>query len=302
VRISTGVHRGTPAAGDRDITKQEKAYFPLMAAAAQRLLELSPGDEAPASALDAFVRLGESLRTPRRERESRPDLIAQIKETPQRRRLAFWRYAEKLAGHRMLGGRRATSIWDLTMLGWTVNLSLDDIDWLLEDALKRRAENERQLAIDAAMMIWRDAGRPDSLRDRIAAVVGQDAAMSTTFDSWITPRPRSSELVKSENRLAELQRRNALEQAAQDKSWTDFAAEFRNDPMKMADIRPTTDKGADSKIFHLWQLLSQASDHRHYALDSAAPLEPMIGAAATEAVRRGLIAHWRVDAVGAERS
>jgi hypothetical protein len=151
----------------------------------------------PVSALDAFVRLGESLRTSRRARESRPDFIAQIGKTPQRRRLAFWRYAEKLAGHRMLGGRLATSIWDLTMLGWTVNLSLDDIDWLLEDAPKRRAEDERQLAIDAAMMIWRDAGRPDSPRDRIAAVVGQDAVMASAFDSWIMPRPTSLELVKS---------------------------------------------------------------------------------------------------------
>jgi hypothetical protein len=177
------------------------------------------------------------------------------------------------------------------MLGWTVHLSLEDIDWLLEDAPKRGADNERQLAIDAAMMIWRDAGRPDGLRDRIAGVVGQSAAMRTTVDSWITARPKSSEL--GENRLAELQRRNALEQATHDKSWTDFAAELRNDPTKMADIRPTTDKGADSKIFHLWQLLSQASDDRRYALDSVAPLEPMIGAAATEAFRRGLIAHWR---------
>jgi hypothetical protein len=281
---------GSPATSDRELTDKEKEYFPLMTAAAQRLLELSPDDQAPVSALDAFVRLGESLGRSQRFRDSRPDLIAQIKKTPQRRKLAFWRYAQNLVGHRMLVGRLPTSIWDLTMLGWSVELSLDDIDWLLEDAPNRSAENERQLAIDAAMMIWRDAGRTDDLRARIAVVVGQDATMSTTFDSWITPRSKPAEMVESENRLAELQRRNALEKAAHDKSWIDFAAEFRNDPTKMADIRPTTDKGADSKIYHLWHLLSNASGNIRYALDTVAPL---IGAAATAAFERGLVAHWR---------
>ena len=61
----------------------------------------------------------------------------------------------------------------------------------------------------------------------------------------------------------------------------------------MADIRPTTDKGADSKIYHLWQLLSNASGNIRYALDTVSPLEPMIGAAAAAAFERGLVAHWR---------
>ena len=118
----------------------------------------------------------------------------------------------------MLAGRLPTSIWELQVLGWTVDLSLGDIDWLLEDAPNRTEENERQLAINTAMMIWRDAGRTDELRARIAAVVGQDAAMSTAFNSWLSPPPKSKSLIESENRLAEMQRRNALEKAAHDKS------------------------------------------------------------------------------------
>ena len=284
---------GSSAAGDRELTGKEKELFPLVTSAAQRLLEVSPVDQAPASALDAFVRLGESLRHSRRTRDARPDLIAQMAKTPQRRKLAFWRYAQNLVCHRMLAGRLPTSIWDLQVLGWTVDLSLGDIDWLLEDAPNRTEENERQLAINTAMMIWRDAGRTDELRARIAAVVGQDAAMSTAFNSWLSPPPKSKSLIESENRLAEMQRRNALEKAAHDKSWIDFAAKLRNDPAKMADIRPSTEKGADLKIYHLWQLLSNASGDSRYALDSVAPLEPMIGLAATEAFKRGLIAHWR---------
>ena len=38
---------GTTAAGDRDETTQEKAYFPMIAAGAQKLLKLCSEKEAP---------------------------------------------------------------------------------------------------------------------------------------------------------------------------------------------------------------------------------------------------------------
>jgi hypothetical protein len=45
----------------------------------------------------------------------------------------------------------------------------------------------------------------------------------------------------------------------------------------------------NSKLYHLWLLLSQSGDgDRHYAFETVAPLEPMIGREATEAFRRGL--------------
>jgi hypothetical protein len=73
-----------------------------------------------------------------------------------------------------------------------------------------------------------------------------------------------------------------------------FAAKLRADPAEMRNLRPTTAAGADSKLFSLWQLLNQtAHADRRYALDSIAPLEPMIGPEAAEGFRLGLIAHWR---------
>jgi hypothetical protein len=62
----------------------------------------------------------------------------------------------------------------------------------------------------------------------------------------------------------------------------------------MRNLTPTTAKGSDAKLFHLWRLLSMCDDvDRKYAIDSVAPLEPMIGPQATEGFRVGLIAHWR---------
>ena len=43
----------------------------------------------------------------------------------------------------------------------------------------------------------------------------------------------------------------------------------------------------NSKLYHLWLLLSQSGDgDRHYAFETVAPLEPMIGREAIEAFRR----------------
>ncbi|TYL85801.1 hypothetical protein [Bradyrhizobium cytisi] len=285
---------GSPSAGDREETKREAAYFPMVSAAATRLLELSPSTQAPEPALDAVARIGDSLRaSSHRAREARPELVAELKKTPDRRRLAFWRFAEKLRGHRMLAGREITSIFDMSLVGWPLDMVEEDIDWLLADAQGRTLGSERRLAIDTAMLVWRDLGRPDALRDRIAQAVGEDADLKAAFAAWTTPAPKPPELVKSEKEYEALKKRNALERAAHDKSWTDFAAEMRNDPDKLRKAQPTTEKTADSRVYHLWRLLRDASSDRQYALDTVAPLEPMIGREATDAFRAALIAHWR---------
>jgi len=62
----------------------------------------------------------------------------------------------------------------------------------------------------------------------------------------------------------------------------------------MSNLTPTTANGVDAKLFHLWHLLNQTQDVDYkYAIDSVAPLEPMIGVQAANTFRAGLIAHWR---------
>ena len=251
---------GTTAAGDRDETTQEKAYFPMIAAAAQKLLELCSEKEAPVAALDAAVRIGKWGRTWRAAREKRGDLTAELQRSAARRRLAFWRFAERLAAHRMLGGRPIDSAWDLQMLGLSISFEVEDIDWLLADAPTRELPNERQLAINTAMMIWRNDKLSDDVLQRVRAVVAADTAMIAALNSWIKPPPKSAEYAKTEKRLEEMQRRNAVERAAQDKAWVDFAAKLRADPDLMRELRPTTSEGVDGKLFHLWELLSRVLD------------------------------------------
>jgi hypothetical protein len=276
-------------------TKREDTYFPMIAATADRILELCPVDQAPVIAIDAAARLGASIRTSRSARKVAGDVITELQRSLGRRRVAFWRFAERLAGHRMLGGRAIENLWDLQYLGWSVTLSVDDIDWLLTDGVKRMTDHERRLAINTAMTIWRNAGSPDNLRDRIGTIAKSDAIMGQAFDSWFKPRVQSPEEIKSQKQRGRVERRNTIERAKTDKSWIDFAAAtLRDHPEEMTNLTPTTAKGVDSKLFHLWHLLNQTQDVDYkYAIGSVAPLEPMIGVQAADAFRAGLVAHWR---------
>jgi hypothetical protein len=233
---------GTVSAGERQETGREKVYFPMIAAAADRILELCPIDQAPIPAIDAAARLGEGVRTSRSARKVAGDVTTELQKTPARRRLAFWRFVERLAGHRMLGGRAIEGLWDLQFLGWSVNLSVEDIDWLLADGLKRVPDHERRLAINTAMAVWRNAGSPDDLRDPIGARVKADAVMTQAFDSWLKPPQRSAEDTKSRKELERLQHRNAVERAKIDKSWVDFAAKLRANPDQMLTSHPRRPK------------------------------------------------------------
>jgi hypothetical protein len=287
---------GPVAVDDRRTTPREKAYFPALAAAADRLLELSPIDDAPEEAIAAAVRLGRSARASPVAPERSADVVARLEVSATRRRLAFWSFAKHLAGHPMLRGRLIDSPWDLGILGWAVKLTVEDVQWLLLDAPARAESNERELAINTALLILRDAGWPDDSEQRIRAVAGSDPAMNKAIDSWFNPPKKSAVQIESERRYKAAAKKNAIDLAKHDQSWIEFAAELRADPSKMRNLQPTTSKTCDSKLYHLYLLLNQATDARHYAISSVAALEPMIGPEATEGFRLGLIAHWRAYA------
>src|SRR5262249_55005150 len=131
----------------------------------------------------------------------------------------------------------------------------------------------------------------------ITAVASADPVMAEALDKWLNPAQPSPGIARQEQEIVRLERRNAIERAKQEKSWVDFAAKLRANPAEMQNLQPTTANSVDAKLHSLWHLLDQAADtDRRYALDSVAPLEPMIGREATESFRRGLISLWRARA------
>jgi hypothetical protein len=285
---------GHVAADAREATPRESAYFPAIAAASERLLDISGIDAAPMLAIEAAVRLGRAARVSRIARKRAPDVVSRLEASTPRRRAAFWGFTELLADHPMLGGRPIQSLWDLQMLGWSIKLSRDDVDWLLSDAPARPRADQRLLAIHTALALFHDAGWPEGSEQRVRAVAEDDPAMSKAVTSWFSPPKMPAAPTESERRLDIAVHQNAIERAKQDQSWIDFAAGLRANPANMRDLRPTTDEGCDSKLYHLYMLLNQTIDaDRRYAISSVNALLPMIGSEATEGFRLGLIAHWR---------
>ena len=135
------------------------------------------------------------------------DAGGELRKTSARRRLAFWRAAERMHGHQYLQGRPVQHPWELEMLGWSPGLTLEDVDWLLADGPTREAEHERKLAVNAALYIWAHADRPEAVRERIRRAAAADPAMRDAYDEWMRPQPPDPALVESELRLREDQER-----------------------------------------------------------------------------------------------
>jgi hypothetical protein len=273
---------------------REKAYLSGIAASATRLLQLCQPDEAPVDAIDAAITVGLADRHGARSLRGRQDVAAELQRTPARRRLAFWRAAERRNEHRWIQGRPVEHIGQIALFGYVPGLGAEDIDWLLADARSHRADHERKLAITTALGIWRDAGLPAESLARIEAAVGSDPTLAAIVRHWIRPPEPPPEQVKEERKYEALRKQNAEEQAERDRSWTEFIKRLRENPGQLREIPAPTAEAADARLYHLWVLLSAVADtNNRFAIGTVAPLEPMLGSELAAALRDALINFWR---------
>lgn len=279
-----------------DSSSRDAQYATTLAAAAEQLLELSPPNVAPDAAIDAVLRIGDRRfdRTQRRLKKG-ADAVEQLHRTPERRRAAFWRAADRLGNHRFSTGRPLLHTFQMKFLGWPPGLVVDDIDWLLTDAPGRERSTERQLAINAALNLWFNEGQQDeALKARLAAVAATDSDMQAAFTEWMTPRVKSAEEIKSEEELAESMRTGERAQSDREQSWVDFVTEMRADPSKLQKLLPTAPSTVDGRIYDLWQLLRQAvRGSSRYAIDSVAPIAEIAGQEVAAAFVDRLAEIWR---------
>jgi hypothetical protein len=284
---------GPQTDGDNE-NDRRAAYLPVLEAAAFHLLEQCPREEAPAVAVDSVLRLGEERRGRAHRDKEHGDPGELLQTSAGRRRAAFWRAAEVLREHGMVRGEGIVDPWQMGMLGWAPALTLEDVDWLLTDGPGRPVASDRRLAVNAALRVWVQQGSDQGLLQRIEAIARTESVMCEAYDAALRPRVPSAAELESRQRLEEVRHRNALEQAASNRSWVEFIAALRANPRQLQEIPPPTAEGIDTRLYHLWRLLSVAVNRdSRYAIESVAPLEPMLGAELATEVRDALIAHWR---------
>jgi hypothetical protein len=279
-----------PQAGIGERSPRDEQYATALGAAAQRLLDFSPAKVAPTSSIDAVLRIGDRrLNMTQRRINEASDAVELLHRTPERRRAAFWRAADRLGNNRTLMGRPLLHPFQMGLLGWSPGLVLDDIDWLLTDGAFRTRATERQLAINAALNLWFTAGEPEALKARIAGVAAADTEMHAAYVEWMTPRAKSAEEIKSDEELAEIMRASESAQSEREQSWIAFIADLRANPAQLRQLDPTTATGVDNRIYDLWQLLSEvSSSNSRYAIGSVAPIAELAGETSRQRLPPGL--------------
>ncbi len=283
---------GPPALGHIP-NQREQAYFPIIGAAAHRLLALGDPDAPPTIAIDAALRLG-AYRHDHHARDADKDLTSTLRRTAASRRAAFWRAGECLSSSHPFQNGPIESVLDMSIAGWSPGLKLEDVAWLLADAPHHTHVNEKRLIIDAAVEAWREGDALASSYEQIAAVAQRDPVMQQTLQKLTTPRTPSAEEIESRRALDAATEHAHSQRNEHEDSWKQFTADIRANPAQLRELRPLSPKGVDSRLFHLWQLLQTTeSNSSRYAIESVAPLEPLIGHEAASAVRDGLIGLWR---------
>lgn len=275
--------------------KREDAYIPAIATAACELLRRSREDQMPPLVVDAALRLGQDhQRTSMRPWKSVNDLPDLLLRTSGRRRIVFWEAATRFAGHPALGDRALEHPYQMGLLGWAPRLTTADLDWLLADGPVRAEVSQRRLALNSAMDVYRGAGEPADMMERIRTVALSDPTMRQAFEAWTALRVRTPAQEAQEAELSELMSRNAAERATQEQGWIDFVRGLRENPEQLRQLRPVDENGADARLVYLWQLLS-AADHgkNRYAIDIVAAVEPILGSRLAEELRLALIQFWR---------
>ncbi len=278
---------------DRADEDSDRQFFPALVAAAERLLKMLPEWEAPEEAIDAALLFGEQRRHITRSGGEARDLADLLHISSNRRRVAFWRAAERLQGAKHMP-LPFDSVWKMSHFGWSAGLKREDIVWLLEDGPLRGAEHERAMAIDGALLVWHELGRPADLLKQIEHVAGTDKAMRAKVREWTTPRETSEEMLRFQRRRAALAAQNKRERAKVTASWQYFVNELRADPNQLRKLTSPTATTVDERLHNLWRLLGNADQGRNrYGIDSTQSLKPIIGEEAALAAEDGLISAWR---------
>jgi hypothetical protein len=278
-----------------DSSSRDAQYATTLATAAERLLELSTPNAAPEIAIDAVLRIGDRRFDRTRRLKKGADAVEQLHRTPERRRAAFWRAADRLGNHRILTGRPLLHAFQMKFLGWPPGLVLADIDWLLADAPGRGRATERQLAVNTALSLWLNEGQQDeALKARIAAVAASDTCMQAAYTEWFTPRIKSAEEIKSEEELDRSMRAGKQAQAEREQSWVDFVTHMRADPVKLQQLLPTAPNTVDGRVYNLWQLLRQAvRGNSRYSIETITPIAEIAGQQVATAFADRLSEVWR---------
>ncbi|RNF30018.1 hypothetical protein NM04_14835 [Massilia aurea] len=271
--------------------------MPTIATLAMRVLDLDSALEPDVSAIDASLRLTALTWRHGWREEALTELAARLRSTPERRRAAIWRLCET---HLTLEAALDEPLSDLRQLHVArlhSGVGLADLDWLTRDIQSRSRSNERLLAVHLAMSVWHQNDHPDWALGDIRKAAGRSSELVSAIETWVEPRPPSPEQLRMEENHARYEAESREREAKRKASWVSFAARVRDDPAQLDSPRPPDEKGVDSNLYHIWQLLDGLSrNSQGRSMSDVKLLEPIFGPRALSHIQRAFIRYWRLGA------
>ncbi|MGH8107551.1 MAG: hypothetical protein ACREO1_02380 [Arenimonas sp.] len=195
-----------------DVDRGRQPYDWMMGvaiAALTRLVRAKDPATFQASAMDLLLRIPAAVQLGdghhREESASLAELVAAW--TPLNRAL-FWTDVEGTRQRRQRkSGESLVNIWGVGIFGHYWQLSANDFDFIENEIATRSLLDDRQVALSAAHMLYRDHGRPPRWRQRLHRRVKGEPLLEATLTAML--HPQSEELTRWRKQQTQWKRRSA---------------------------------------------------------------------------------------------
>lgn len=266
----------------------------IAARCTSRMLELRGGAAPPEIAIDAAVEciLAHGRGRPR-QMTAIEELSQAVSRSAEGRRSLLWAFCDRVRKIPEIQ-HPIRSVSHLGIFGARIDLKASDWKWLAEDAASRQADSDAELATHSVLRMWRDAGDPPELLEKIQGVAQGRAIVAEALATWTNPPARSAQEIEFDEQIRSHEATAQREASEVERSWASFIEDLRRDPTQLRSCILPSEQGVDWRILHLWKLVDgeHGSQTRHSNGDLS-PLTPLLGTELIAEFAAALPLQWR---------
>ena len=225
-------------------------------------------------------------------RETKTNLGELVPKWPELNAALFWYEVEDVRTlDNKKEGERLTNWWQVHVFRDLHRFGHKDIDQVVNWITQKEFIDDRLVALTLAFSIYRNAGRPRSVRKRIWKVVEGHEELSTTLNCLLNPPAMSDEEKRLRHRNAQWKRRRKESERKNAEYHNNWRKEIANCLEHIRENRvPPEGKiwPAQQHLFH--RMRSLGKERSRWAQSNWQDLEAEFGRATAEAMRDGLMA------------
>ena len=228
-------------------------------------------------------------------RETKTNLGELVLQWPELNAALFWYDVEDVRTlHNKKEGERLNNWWQVHVFRDLHRFDHKDIDQVVKWITQKESIDDRLVALTLAFSLYRDAGRPQSLRKRLWKVVKGNEELSATLKRLLNPPAISDEERRLKRSNAQWKRRGKERERKDAEYHNQWRIEIAN---WLEDIRenrvPPEGRSRNVQRYLFDRMRSLGKERNRRAQPNWQDLEAEVGREAAEAMRDGLMANWR---------